>query len=155
MLKLRIIAIGEHKDRWVAEACEHFIKLLSRYATVELRLIPSPKDARKLPPEKLIAREGEHLEREISKGTVIALSDGGKKFESKAFAAALHKLETTSGGTVNFCIGGAYGLSTDVLKTADAVWSLSPTFSHQLARVALLEQLYRAYTIIHNTAYHK
>lgn len=156
MLKIRIIAIGEPKDRWVAESCNHYIKLIGRWANIELKSVSSPKGASSLPPVQIMDREAERLTRELGKGRTIALSDKGKRLDSQGFADAIRSLEMTSSGIVTFVIGGPYGLSQSILDRADGVHSLSPlTFSHQLARVVLLEQIYRAYTIIHNTAYHK
>ncbi|PWB74944.1 23S rRNA (pseudouridine(1915)-N(3))-methyltransferase RlmH [candidate division GN15 bacterium] len=156
MLKIRIIAIGEPKDQWIADGCEHYTKLISRWARVETKILPSPKGASSLPPAQIMEREAERIARELGKGKTIALSDRGKRFDSAGFAKAIRSLELTSGGTVTFLIGGPYGLAPRLIDAADDVYSLSPlTFSHQLARIVLLEQLYRAYTIIHGTAYHK
>ncbi len=156
MLKVRIIAIGEPKDRWVAEACNHYTKLISRWANIELKSLPSPKSAASLPPAQIMEREAERIARELGKGKTIALSDRGKHLDTMAFAEAIRSLEMTSSGVVTFVIGGPYGLAKSVLTEADDIYSLSPlTFSHQLARIVLLEQLYRAYAIFHGTAYHK
>ena len=156
MLKIRVIAVGEPKDRWIAEACNHYAKLLSRWANLETKSLPSPKGSSSLPPAQIMEREAEKIARELGKGKTIALSDKGKQLDSAGFAEAIRMLEMTSSGVVTFVIGGPYGLARRILSEADAVYSLSPlTFSHQLARVVLLEQLYRAYTIIHGTAYHK
>ena len=77
-------------------------------------------------------------------------------FDSVGLADYLERLHTTSRGAVTFVIGGAYGLSDSIIQASDLVLSLSRlTFSHRLARLVLLEQLYRAFTIIHNTGYHK
>jgi 23S rRNA (pseudouridine1915-N3)-methyltransferase len=156
MLKIHIVAIGEPKDRWVAEACEHYIKLIGRWVKIDVKSIASPKGASSLPPAQIVAREAERLSKELGKGKTIALADNGKRLDSHGFADAIRSLEMMSSGAVTFVIGGPYGLAQPLLDRADSVYSLSPlTFSHQLARVVLLEQLYRAYTIIHNTAYHK
>ena len=156
MLRIRVIAVGEPKDRWIAEACNYYAKLISRWANLETKLLPAPKGSSSLPPSQIMEREAERIARELGKGKTIALSDKGKRLDSAGFAEAVRTLEMTSSGVVTFVIGGPHGLAQRILSQADAVYSLSPlTFSHQLARVVLLEQLYRAYTIIHGTAYHK
>ena len=87
---------------------------------------------------------------------LVALSDSGKSCNSVSFSRLLERWQTTSGGTVTFLIGGPFGLDTSLLESADLILSLSPlTFSHQLVRLVLFEQLYRGFTILHNTSYHK
>ena len=156
MLSINIILIGKDKDSWVTEGCSHYEKLLSRYAKIKLSVIITPKKLSSLSPDAIKAKEGELISQKIIKGTVVALADSGKKFNSHSFAGLLDKLHTTSGGTINLIIGGVYGLDQAFLNKADITLSLSSmTFSHQLVRLVLLEQLYRAFTIIHNTDYHK
>jgi 23S rRNA (pseudouridine1915-N3)-methyltransferase len=156
LLRIRIVAVGDHKDRWVQEACDHYTKLISRFAELDLVLVSGPKPASSLPPAQIMTKEAQVLSRELAKEYLIALSDKGKKQDSETFAKEIARLEMVSGGKVTFVIGGAYGLAPDVLKRADTVYSLSPlTFSHQLARVVLLEQLYRGFSILRGTSYHK
>lgn len=161
MVKLRIIAVGKDKDRWISDGVAHYTKLLKRYAAVEIVTVSSPKSAASLPPAQLKKKEGERLIKSLSgKGGTVgvsaALTDTGKKIDTPGFTRWLDKTVARSGGTINFIIGGAHGLDESVLSSADHVISLSPlTFSHQLVRLILLEQLYRAFSIVHNTAYHK
>lgn len=156
MLKIRIVVIGKHKDRWVQEGCAHFEKLLSRFAKIEWKILSPPKELSSLTPAEIKKREARLLEKECQKGLSVALADKGKQRDTPAFAKMLETLQLKSGGIANFIIGGAYGLDDAILNQADHVLSLSPlTFSHQLARLILLEQLYRAFSIIHGTDYHK
>lgn len=156
MLKIKIIQIGKDKDTWVSGACDHYLKLLRRYAKVELIVVPDVKNASALPAADLINAQGEQILSRIDKLCAIALSDRGQQFDSLGFARFLEKLQITSGGTVAFLIGGAYGLSQTLLDRADHILSLSPlTFSHQLVRPILLEQLYRGFSITAGTEYHK
>ncbi len=156
MLKIRIVAVGEPKDRWIAEACEHYSKLISRWAKIEIKSLPLPKGTSSLLPQQIMECEAEKIANKLCKGKTIALSDKGKRLDSAGFAKAIQALEMTSSGTVTFLIGGPHGLSPRLLEEADDVFSLSPlTFTHQLARIVLLEQIYRAYAIIHSSAYHK
>jgi 23S rRNA (pseudouridine1915-N3)-methyltransferase len=155
LLRIRIIAVGKHKERWVQEGCAHFEKLLARFAYIEWKIISS-KESSSLSPAEIKRREAKLLEKEFQKGWNIALADAGESMDTFAFARMLETLQVKSGGRVNFIIGGAYGLDDDLLDTVDQRVSLSPlTFSHQLVRLVLLEQLYRAFTIIHGMDYHK
>jgi len=153
---IRIVSIGRDKDAWLTAGCEHYRKLLGRYARVEFAFLPVLKAAGSLSPDEIKTKEAAKLSPEIESGFVIALHDRGRSFESQAFARELEKIESHARGTLTFAIGGPYGLHESILERADLVWSLSPlTFSHQLVRLVLLEQLYRAYSIRHGTSYHK
>lgn len=155
MLKVRIVAVGKDKDPWISQGCDHYSKLLSRYASVDIKIIPALKTAAGLSPAEVKAREGERFEKEIGKGFVIALSDRGVKTDSVGLAGKIERWQAL-GGVITFLIGGAHGLDEGVIKRADLVLSLSPlTFSHQLVRLVLLEQLYRALSILHGSSYHK
>ncbi len=155
MLRVRIVAIGKDKDPWISEGSNHYSKLLSRYAAVETKIIPSLKAASGLSPAEIKSREATRFDKELGKGYVIALSDRGVSYDSPGLAKKLEKLQALS-GDMTFLIGGAYGLDDRIIKRADLVLSLSPlTFSHQLVRLVLLEQLYRALSILHGSSYHK
>lgn len=156
MLKIKILQIGKDKDAWVSGACDHYLKLLRRYAKVELIVVPDARNASALPPTELKQAQGKLMLAKIDRLCTIALSDRGQQFDSLGFARFLEKLQITSGGTVAFLIGGAHGLSQTLLDRADHILSLSPlTFSHQVVRPVLLEQLYRGFSITAGTEYHK
>lgn len=156
MLKIQVVSIGKNKDRWLSEGCDHYLKLLSRYAKVELKLLPALKDTASLSPAEVKFKEAERLLPAIGSSFLVALHNRGKAIDSVAFARQLEQLQLVSGGKLSFVVGGAFGLHDRVLKKAKMQLSLSPlTFSHQLARLALLEQLYRGFSILRGTAYHK
>ncbi len=156
MVKIAIIAIGKDKDRFIAEGSEHYAKLLSRYASVDLRILPSPKTAASLSPPEIMAREADRLEKSINSGFLVALSERGRLVDSVEFAKLLERRLAHLSGPITFLIGGAYGLDARLIKRADLVLSLSKmTFSHQLVRLVLLEQLYRAFSILGGSPYHK
>ncbi|MFH1372241.1 MAG: 23S rRNA (pseudouridine(1915)-N(3))-methyltransferase RlmH [bacterium] len=156
MLRISIIAVGKNKDRWVDEGCTHFEKLLSRYAGVTWKIVVPVKETSSLTANEIKKKEGRLIEKALGKGVHIALTDGGRTADSRAFAKMIEKLQVTGGGGITFIIGGPHGLDEAVLKQSDHVLSLSPlTFSHQLVRLVLLEQLYRAFSILHGTDYHK
>lgn len=155
MLKIKIITIGQDKDKWVSESCQHFQKLLQKYCQLEIISIPSLKHSKALSPDEIKKKESVILNSKLQKGLIIALSDKGKEFNSHTFAKQMEKWQSQS-SSLQFIIGGAFGLDANFLKTADSILSLSQlTFSHQLIRPILLEQLFRAFSILHNTDYHK
>ncbi len=156
MIKIKIVAVGKDKDQWVTDGCAHFVKLLGRWAKVEFVVIPSLKGTASLSPSLIKAKEAERLLAALPTGRIVALSDSGLKMDTIAFSKWLAKTADRSGGTIAFLIGGAYGLDDSILSKADEVVSLSSlTFSHQLVRLVLLEQLYRGLSLIHHTDYHK
>ncbi|MFQ5453025.1 MAG: 23S rRNA (pseudouridine(1915)-N(3))-methyltransferase RlmH [Candidatus Zixiibacteriota bacterium] len=156
MIKIKIVVIGKDKDKWLSDGCAHYIKLLSRFAKAELKIIPALKSSASLSPLEIKKKEGLLIKKEFDKDSYIALSDKGQQHDSLSFANWLEKQQIHCKGSMAFIIGGAYGLADDILKKANHVISLSPlTFSHQLVRLVLLEQLYRAFSIIHGTDYHK
>lgn len=156
MLKITIIAIGKDKDRWVSDGAAHFEKLLQRWCRLEWKMLSSPARSSALSPHEIRRVEGEVLRKEIAGHYSIALTDRGRAFDSREFAELLGQLQIVSGGEVCFVIGGPHGLDASVLDEAKEQLSLSPlTFSHQLVRLVLLEQLYRGFSILHGTDYHK
>ncbi len=156
MPDIRIIAVGKDRERWVTEGCAHFQRMLSRFVTVVWDIVPTPRGMASLSGREAMKSEARRLLPKFDKGIYIALTERGRSMDSRSFARWLEHLHATSGRTVTFVIGGPYGLAEEVLKRADYSLSLSSlTFSHQLVRVVLLEQLYRAYSILHGTDYHK
>lgn len=156
MINIRIASIGRDKDEWITSGCEHFRKLLARYARAEFLYLPALKGAASLSADEIKAKEAAKLSDVLGADFVIALHDRGRSFDSVAFARELERIESHARGALIFVIGGPYGLHESILKRADLVWSLSPlTYPHQLVRLIVLEQLYRAYSIQHGTSYHK
>jgi len=156
VVRIRIIAVGKDKERWVTEGCEHFGKLLSRFARIEWIIVPAVRVSAALTPAQVRQREAGRIRAALEKGLLVALSDRGEKCDSITFADKLENFQTRCHGIINFLVGGAHGLDEAILKKADAVLSLSPmTFSHRLVRLVLLEQLYRAFSILHGRDYHK
>lgn len=156
MLKVRIIGIGKDKTSWVTDGCAHYTKLLSRWAVVDWKFLPSPKFTASARPAQIKTKEAQLLGRAKGAGACIALADSGEQLDSIAFASLLEQLPLRGHSTIQFLIGGPHGLADITLEQADKILSLSPlTYSHQLVRVVLAEQLYRALSIIHGTDYHK
>jgi len=156
MLKIKIITIGKNKDSWIDDSIAHYEKLLKKYAKLTFENISDIKKSSSLSEKEIKNQEAIKLRKQIGSGYKIALSDKGRKFNSEQFAEYLSKLMQLSGGTVEFIIGGAYGLDKSVINDCDDIVSLSPmTMSHQLVRPVLLEQLYRGFSILSGGRYHK
>lgn len=142
---LKVIVVGKMKNRAMAELCADYICRLEKFCKIDLVEV---KDSD-------IQKEGEKILNALKtfKGKVYALGEEGKTNTSIGLSKILEK-DLLSGGSA-FIIGGAYGLSAEVKKCADAVLSLSEmTFTHEFARAILLEQLYRAKNISAKTGYH-
>ena len=158
-MTVRIVCVGKLKERYFEDACAEFQKRLSRFVSLEIAEVADEKAPESLHPADEILvkeKEGKRILKCIGqKDFVVAMSIDGKQMTSEAFAAFLGEKETEA-RPLTFVIGGSLGLSPAVLQRADETLSLSDmTFPHQLARVMLLEQTYRACKINHNERYHK
>ena len=153
--RLTIATIGKIKNKAWLVAQNDYVKRLGRYTTVELVEL---KDVvgRSIPDGVAMVREGEQLLQAASNShRLIALTPTGKMRSSPNLALWLQK-RVVDYGRIAFLIGGPLGFSDEVLAACDEQFSLSPlTFTHELARVLLLEQLYRACTILAGEQYHK
>lgn len=155
-MKIHFWAIGKSHEHFVKEGIELFTKRISNYFSVEWKIIPMPKNAGIMAPEMLKKKEGEALSTLITKEDYIVLLDErGKNFTSEAFSSFIEQRTVKSTKNLIFVIGGAYGVSDAILQRADFKWSLSAlVFPHQLVRLILAEQVYRACSIIRNEKYH-
>ncbi len=159
-MNISIIAVGKLKEKYLKSGIDEYLKRLSSYAKVEIIEIPDEKAPEELSPsemEQVKQKEGEKLLSKLSQDTyVIALAIDGKMKSSEELADTLDKLATYGKSKVAFIIGGSLGLSNEVLQRADEKLSFSKmTFPHQLMRLILLEQVYRAFRINRNEPYHK
>ncbi|MBU1151293.1 23S rRNA (pseudouridine(1915)-N(3))-methyltransferase RlmH [Patescibacteria group bacterium] len=145
-MRIRIIEIGKNKDRYIEEAVEEYLKRLSPYAKVEVL---------DLKQEKSVELEGERILKQLSSEEfVVVLDEHGKQLNSLEFAKEIGRLKDL-GQTLIFVIGGAFGLSDAVRARADLILSFSKmTFTHQMIRPILLEQVYRGICIISGKEYH-
>jgi 23S rRNA (pseudouridine1915-N3)-methyltransferase len=133
-MKLRVVWIGKTKDPSMAKLCSDYVARVKHFLPLEITEVKQPK----LDPSDRI----------------VALDPKGKSWTSEGFAAFLQQHMTSDPRRLTFLIGDYSGLSESVRKRADVLWSLSPlTFTHDLTRVLLLEQIYRALTIINNLPY--
>lgn len=150
-MNIRIACVGKIKERFFADALNEYLKRLSAYAKTEITEVADEPSANGM------KKEGETLLSKIKdKEYVIALAINGKKYSSEGFASHISELTVMGKSDICFVIGGSYGLSEDVLKRANESISFSDmTFPHQLMRVILSEQIYRAFRIINHEPYHK
>jgi len=158
-MNINIIAVGGIKEKFYRDAIDEYAKRLSRYAKlniIEVKDEKTPADAKALKEDKIKQTEAERILSKIGNSYVVALAIEGKKYTSESFAKRMENYDVLSKGNLTFVIGGSLGLHADVLDRADECLSFSDmTFPHQLMRVILLEQIYRAYRIRNNEPYHK
>jgi 23S rRNA (pseudouridine1915-N3)-methyltransferase len=154
-MKIAILAIGQRQPRWADEAVADFLKRFPPDFQVSLReLKPEARDGR--PPERIRAAEGERLLAALPAGCIsVALDERGRDLASAAFAAQLGRWRD-DGVSPAFVIGGPDGLSEGIKRDAGLLLRLSSlTLPHALARVILVEQLYRAWSILARHPYHR
>lgn len=164
-MKITLAVVGKIKEKYWTLAIDEYVKRLSRYASVQICQTadePTPDRASAVQEKQIRDREGERLLKEISRYDhagdvrVIALAIDGRSYDSVAFSRHLEELQVNGYSHIIFIIGGSLGLSEAVLRRADEKLSFSAmTFPHQMMRVILLEQIYRAQRISHNEPYHK
>lgn len=159
-MKISVLCVGKLKEKYWRDACAEYIKRLGRFAQVEVIELAdekSPDGASPAEEEAVKSREGERiLSRLDRRSFVVALALDGRGLGSEELADFIGKKAVSGESRLSFVIGGSLGLSDAVLKTADFRLCFSKmTFPHQLMRVILLEQLYRAFKIINNEPYHK
>ena len=155
-----ILCVGKMKEKPYREMADEYLKRLSRYGKyeeIEIPDLPEPAVTSEALEEQIKSKEGEAILAKIRPGDrVIAMTIGGKRRSSEELAKHLAELRVGGISNMVFVIGGSLGLGKNVLERADEELSMSPmTFPHQLARVMLLEQLYRAEKINAGERYHK
>ncbi|NUJ16625.1 23S rRNA (pseudouridine(1915)-N(3))-methyltransferase RlmH [Bacillus glycinifermentans] len=159
-MNISIVAIGKLKEKYLKQGIDEYIKRLSAYAKVDIIELPDEKTPENLSDQdmKIVKdKEGDRILSKISPDAhVIALAIEGKMKSSEELADNMDRLATYGKSKVTFVIGGSLGLSDAVLKRADEKLSFSRmTFPHQLMRLILLEQVYRAFRINRGEPYHK
>lgn len=155
-MKIHFWSIGKNNEAYIKEGVEDFTNRISKYYPVEWTIIPVPKNAGMMSEMDLKKKEGGIILDWLGKDDhLIALDERGKQLSSEGLAGLLQKRSNESVKNLVFLIGGAYGLDEAVLQRANFKWSLSQlVFPHQLVRLILAEQLYRACSILKNEKYH-
>lgn len=159
-MKITISTVGRLKEKYWIMACDEYIKRLNKYMNIEIIQSDDEKAPENISPaecEIIKNKEGQRILKGIKKESfVITLEIEGKQMTSEEFSQLIQNSMINGISNITFVIGGSLGLSEEVKKRANIALSFSKmTFPHQLMRVVLLEQVYRAYKIIKNEPYHK
>ncbi len=155
-MSITILVIGKNKDEYITLAENEYVKRLSGFCSLKIETVSTPKYKRNQSVEKIKECEGKAILAALpDQCYVITLDEGGKQHTSKDFARQLNRILVSQNKPLYFVIGGPYGLFQEVKDRADELLSLSQlTFTHQMVRIILLEQLYRAFTILKGKKYH-
>ena len=159
-MNISIVTVGKLKEKYLKQGIDEYLKRLSAYAKVEVIEVADEKAPEELSESEMLQvkeKEGERILAKISQDAhVIALAINGKMQSSEELAKTLDKLATYGKSKIAFIIGGSLGLSEEVLNRSNEQLSFSKmTFPHQLMKLILVEQVYRAYRINRGEPYHK
>lgn len=159
-MKIRLITVGKVKEKYFTDAIAEYSKRLSKYTTLEIVEVPdemTPDKAKEGEIASILAKEGDRILSKIAdKDYVVTLEIEGKKVTSEGLSDKLESIMNSGNSTIDFIIGGSLGLDQRIKKRSNFALSFSDmTFPHQLMRVVLLEQIYRAFKIINHEPYHK
>lgn len=155
-MNVNIICIGKVKEKYINEGINEFLKRMTPFA--KMKIYELKEDGNDYDRESSIKKECSEILKTLEKnrGYNILLDIGGKNFSSEEMGKEIEKIALTGNSTINFIIGGSYGVSDELRKTMNLRLSFSKlTFPHQLMRLILLEQIYRWFGIINNNKYHK
>lgn len=155
-MKIKLIWIGKTSENYLQQGISIYMNRLQHYCRFESQEIIIPKKFNALPESALKKKEAEALLNSLEQGTkLILLDEKGSQQNSVQFADFINKQQVDGIPSLTFVIGGAFGFDESLYQKADLKFSLSSmTFSHQMIRLFILEQLYRAYTIIKGESYH-
>lgn len=153
---IEIWSIGKPTDVELAPAISQYLKKLQPWCRTELTILPPPLKGAQPKPEALLAAEDALIQKRLKpQHYLILLDERGRQLDSPQWAEAFQERMNAGTKTLVLLIGGAYGVSAALRERADQVWSLSRlVFPHQLVRLIVAEQLYRAFSILNNSAYH-
>lgn len=159
-MKINLIAVGKIKAKFLKLGLDEFLKRLSRYAKINIIEVGDekiPVNPSEMELENMKDREAKKILKRIPENSyLIALDKGGKALSSEDLAVWMQNLMLQGKSNLTFIIGGAMGLDQKIIQSADLVLSFSKmTFTHQMIRLMLLEQLYRGFKIIQGEPYHK
>ncbi len=155
-MNIRLLAIGKTDNKSLQTLIDDYTKRLSFYVKFDLEVIPDIKNVKNLSEAQQKEKEGELILSKLSAtDQLILLDENGTTFSSVGFSDYLQKKMNAGIKTLVFVIGGPYGFSEDIYKKAQGKVSLSEmTFSHQMVRLFVIEQIYRGFTILRNEPYH-
>ena len=158
-MKITIVAAGKIKEKYLTAGINEFLKRLGTFANVKIveineeKMKENPSEAEK---QQVLAAEGQRLLKQVPEGSYLFVLDVyGKAVSSEALSEKIQKLGLEGKSSITFLIGGAFGLSEEVRQAADFRLSFSPmTFTHQMIRLLLVEQIYRSFKIARGEKYH-
>lgn len=155
-MKLRILSIGKTNESYLRTGIDEYLKRLKHYISVEWMEKDGIKKSKKLSVEEVKRAEKEIVLKELKPNErLILLDENGKQFTSEKFSAHLEKMISHHNSDILFVIGGAYGFDLELHQRCNEEIALSKmTFSHQMVRLFLVEQFYRAFTIMRGEPYH-
>lgn len=155
-MTIKLLAVGKTDSKPLQELITEYEKRLGHYVRFELETIPDIKKAKSLSEAQQMEKEGELILKKLSATDVLVLFDeNGKQYSSVDFSKYLQKKMNSGIKQLVFAIGGPYGFSETLYQKSQGKISLSKmTFSHQMVRLFVVEQLYRAFTILRNEPYH-
>ena len=155
-MNISIVCVGKVKEKYIIEGINEFLKRMQSFA--KMRIIELKEDGNDNNRNLSIEKEGEEILRTLEKigGYNVLLDIQGKNFSSEEMAEEIERLTVNGVSSINFIIGGSYGVSESVRRASQMKLSFSKmTFPHQLMRLILTEQIYRWFSILENTKYHK
>ena len=157
MLKIKFIVVDKTRLPFLKQGESFFLERLARYAQFQWIEVKPEKAKKGRPEEEIIKKEEDAVLKKLAPGDyLVALDRSGKQFGSREFSEWLKDLSTRVDGWTCFVIGGPLGFSKNLVRRADAVLSMSKmTFTHEMSRLFLVEQVYRAFTIMEGSKYHK
>ncbi|MBQ7457411.1 MAG: 23S rRNA (pseudouridine(1915)-N(3))-methyltransferase RlmH [Desulfovibrio sp.] len=149
-----ILCIGRLKQSFIQEGCQEYLKRLKKWRSITYPLLKEGDAQASIAQRK--KQEGMRIEEALPKDAILILLDErGQEYTTTAFANLLARFDANGVGSPSFIVGGAFGVSEDIAAKAKYTLALSQmTLPHELARLVLFEQLYRAETILHKTPYH-
>ncbi|NGZ88942.1 23S rRNA (pseudouridine(1915)-N(3))-methyltransferase RlmH [Psychroflexus maritimus] len=155
-MQLKIIAIGKTDNQDLIQLIKEYEKRLQRFAKLQWIIIPDLKNTKNLSQKEQKRKEGELILKELEPSDYVVLMDeNGKEFTSRKFSEWIAKKQHLGSRKVSFIIGGPYGFDEAVINQSEFKIALSKmTFSHQMVRLFFVEQIYRAFSILHNLPYH-
>ena len=155
-MEIKLLTIGKTDNKQLVELISNYEKRLKHYIKFSLEIIPDIKNVKNLSEKQQKEKEGTLILKKISSTDyLILLDENGKQLDSVAFANYLQKHMNSGVKQIVLVIGGPYGFSNEVYNKAHAKLSLSKmTFSHQMVRLFMVEQIYRGFTILKNEPYH-
>ena len=155
-MEICVVSVGKISSKWIQEGIDLFESRISRYVKFSSVIIPDVKNSKSMPVENLKEEEGKLIVSNLTSSDFVVLMDEkGKEHTSRGFAEWVQKQMNTGRKRLVLVIGGPYGFSQEVYSRADSMIALSKmTFTHEMAKLLLSEQIYRAMTILKGEPYH-